>query len=73
MDTVNLELLLNRIAKRLDTIYDEFQWHKGGSFGEQILNSLAIIEESLSNVNKNLATLDQVLAEIKSAIDALKS
>lgn len=73
MDTVNLELLLDRIARRLDSIYDEFQWFKSESFGEQVLNSLTVIEESLENINTNISNLDKSLAEIRSAIESLKS
>lgn len=69
MDTVNLELLLDRIARRLDSIYDEFQWFKSESFGEQVLNSLTVIEESLENINTNISNLDKSLAEIRSQLN----
>src|SRR6266852_623369 len=62
METRNIEQLLERIASRLDDIYDELKWYKKGSFEEHVIDSLGRIENDLSQVDANLSNLDNSLS-----------
>ncbi len=64
METRNIEQLLERIASRLDDIYDELKWYKKGSFEEHVIDSLGRIENDLSQVDANLSNLDNSLSSI---------